>query len=252
MRHGDFKKVERYCFFVGYARSGHSLIGSLLNAHPEMVISNELNAMRFVKKRIPRDPLYGLIWARDQFFGSRGRQWTGYDYNVPNQFQGRYTKLRVIGDKKGAATTRSLRQDPWILEKLRKVVHVPLRVVHVTRNPFDNIARMRLSGRTSLETVIQRYTELCETVEVTRTRLASDELIDVRFEEFSELPSDWLARICKFLGTEADPRFLADCSAIVAPPSSRARDQITWEREDIQKVSDLISRFEILQGYSFD
>ena len=33
--------VEKFVFFVGYARSGHSMIGSVIDAHPDMVIAHE-------------------------------------------------------------------------------------------------------------------------------------------------------------------------------------------------------------------
>ena len=35
--------TETYCMFLGYQRSGHSLIGALLNAHPGTVIAHDLS-----------------------------------------------------------------------------------------------------------------------------------------------------------------------------------------------------------------
>ena len=157
----DFGHVERYCFFVGYARSGHSLIGSLLNAHREMVVSNELNSLRFVQHGFRRNQVFALVLARDAMFGNMGRLWTGYDYSVPNQFQGRFTRLKVIGDKQGGGSTRRLREDLGLIERLRRVVGVPIRVLHVTRNPFDNISRMTVNSRFDLQNTIQRYSGLC-------------------------------------------------------------------------------------------
>jgi hypothetical protein len=40
-----FNDVKYYVMFIGYAHSGHSLIGALLDAHPNMIISNELHAL---------------------------------------------------------------------------------------------------------------------------------------------------------------------------------------------------------------
>ena len=36
--------------FIGYPRSGHSLIGSLLDAHPEVIVSDEYNVVENWKK----------------------------------------------------------------------------------------------------------------------------------------------------------------------------------------------------------
>jgi phage terminase large subunit-like protein len=41
-----FHDVGVFCIFIGYPRSGHSLVGSLLNAHPEVIISHELDVLR--------------------------------------------------------------------------------------------------------------------------------------------------------------------------------------------------------------
>ena len=45
MRHvlnnpGLFDDVERVCLFIGYQRSSHSLVGSILDAHPEAAIAH--------------------------------------------------------------------------------------------------------------------------------------------------------------------------------------------------------------------
>ena len=96
----QFAAVEKYCFFIGYPRSGHSLVGSLLNAHPEILIAHELDALGYVEHHFGRAQLYALLLERDQVFASMGRKWMGYDYVVPNQFQGRWSRLRVIGDKR--------------------------------------------------------------------------------------------------------------------------------------------------------
>ena len=58
------------------------------------------------------------------------------------------TLSQVIGDKKGGITSHLL-VDPSrmsILEEVNQVVQVPMKFIHITRNPFDNIATMMLRG----------------------------------------------------------------------------------------------------------
>src|SRR5512143_1721936 len=55
---GEFLRVERFCLFVGYPRSGHSLVGAFLNAHRHAVVSHELNVGPLVLAGISRDALY--------------------------------------------------------------------------------------------------------------------------------------------------------------------------------------------------
>ena len=36
-----YDSVKTYVIFVGHSRSGHSIVGSLLDAHPEVLVSHE-------------------------------------------------------------------------------------------------------------------------------------------------------------------------------------------------------------------
>src|SRR6476659_2173203 len=128
-RRHELASVEAFCIFIGYPRSCHSLLGSLLDAHPEMVIAHELDVLTFVAAGWPRRALYSRILNHDATFTESGRQWFGYDYRVPGQWQGRVSKLRVIGDKKGGKTTERLGARPDLLERLRHTVEVPVRLV---------------------------------------------------------------------------------------------------------------------------
>ena len=88
-RRPPLKDVQRFCFFIGYARSGHSLVGSLLNAHPRMVIAHELDALRYVRMGFSRSQIYALLLEQDERFAAIGRTWSGYDYTVPGAPPGR-------------------------------------------------------------------------------------------------------------------------------------------------------------------
>jgi hypothetical protein len=62
-------------------------------------------------------------------------------YAVPGQWQGTYQdKLEIIGDKKGGTTSAILANKPEELDRVRDLVKVPIKLVHVIRNPFDAIA----------------------------------------------------------------------------------------------------------------
>ena len=147
LRHAKtFDTVERFCLFIGYPRSGHSLVGSLLDAHPDVVLAHELDALKYVAAGYRRKQLYWMILRRDAEFTRSGRRWTGFDYAVEGQWQGRYERLQVIGDKKGGVSTFRLGARPELLDRLRRVVGAEVRLIHVVRNPFDNIATMSRRG----------------------------------------------------------------------------------------------------------
>ena len=49
LRQHRYKSIESFIIFVGYPRSGHSLIAALLDAHPEIVISMEWGALSHLR-----------------------------------------------------------------------------------------------------------------------------------------------------------------------------------------------------------
>jgi hypothetical protein len=248
-----FGQVGTFAFFLGYPRSGHSLVGSLLNAHRDAVISHELDALRYVQNGFRRTQLFGLILHRDQQFASIGRRWSGYEYEVPGQFQGRVERLAVIGDKRGGMSTLRLGTRPELLERLRRVVRVPVRAVHVIRNPYDNIATLAKRDGTSIGEATRTYVNLSLKLQTARPAFAPGELLELRYEDFVAAPADTLARICTFVGLDPEPSYLEACAGVVWPSSSRSRDAAPWTDEDLRRVERrVVRRFAELDGYRFD
>ena len=51
-----------------------------------------------------------------------------------------------MGDKKGGKTTRQIlkKENQQALKEIQRVLNIPVKFVHVVRNPYDNIATMLL------------------------------------------------------------------------------------------------------------
>jgi len=244
--------LERFCFFVGYARSGSTLIGALLNAHPEVVVANELDVLRQVDLGLSRNRIFSLLLDRERQFAAMGYQWTGYDYTVPGQYQGRFERLRVIGDKRAGRSTHRLGENPELLDLVRSTVGMPIRVIHVVRNPFDNVATMARRGQRGLSPAIANYLQLSRTVDCIRTRLEPDELLDVRYESFTEHPEQHLLELCTFLGVHASADYLKSCASLVHPSTTRSRDTLLWSPAERFEIEAVIERRPVLAGYEFD
>lgn len=249
---GAFDTVTCFCLFIGYPRSGHSLIGALIDAHPHAVVSHELNALRYVRAGIQRDPLYTLILQNSRAHARAGREWTGYSYAVPDQQQGSFTSLKVIGDKRGKTTTRQLQRDPALLERLRGVAGVPVRLIHVVRNPYDNIATMARRNGHGLAENVRRYFEMADAVETIRERLPAAHVLDVRHEAVIDDPRGELVRLCRFLGLEPEPGYLEDCAGIVYDRPHQSRREAAWTPELIETVRARAERVDVLRGYVFE
>jgi hypothetical protein len=258
-----FAQLESFCVFLGYPRSGHSLVGALLDAHPRMVVAHELDVLRYVQAGFGRTEIFQLLLENSRRWAAEGREQTGYSYSVPDQWQGRFDALRVIGDKKGGMSTFRLRDDPGLLDRLAHLTGLQLKVVHVVRNPYDNIATMSHRKDTTqprgtreqavgIPEATLRYFSLCETVASVSSRLGPHQLFDLRHEDLVAAPEDRLRALCEFLGQPAREDYLRDCASIVFRERRRSRDSTEWSSEDVLTVARESSRFGFLAGYSFE
>ncbi len=246
-----FDAVETYCMFIGYSRSGHSLLGSLVDAHPDAVIAHELDALRLFHLGFRKSQVYSLILERERQRALGVRSSGRYDYAVPRQWQGRYRELRVIGDKKGGRSTRRLGSDPGLLDRVRRILGTRLRIIHVVRNPYDNIATMYQRRNAPLDHRVEYYFSLCRTVSDLKQRLDPAEVIDIRHEDVVSDPASSLTRLGAFLGLDMSTEYIEDCASILFPSPRQTRGRAPWTDELITKVAREIDEFEFLRGYCF-
>jgi hypothetical protein len=251
-RAADFAAVSAYCMFIGYPRSGHSVVGSLLDAHEHVLIAHELNALKFVEAGCTRAELFWLLAENSRRFAQHGRQWGDYRYEVPGQWQGRYSTLQVIGDKKGGSSSMLLARQPGLLEALRRVVPERLCLIHVTRNPYDNIATMARKDTRDLGKAIRLYFELCAVNRRVAADAGAGSVLHLRSEELIADPAAALRRLAAFLGVGAPADWLAACAATVAPSPHRSRDAIPWPAPARARVEAGIAEFDFLHGYRFE
>lgn len=249
---GDFRQLEHFLFFVGYPHSGSSLIGSLLNSHPEVVVSHEADVLRYVRPGIPRAMLLEMVLEGDRRFARVGRRWMNIDYGFAGTCQGTFVRLRVLGDKKAQRSVRRVRDDPAILERLRRTVRVPIRVLHITRNPFDNIASMARRPEEPLSGVIDHYSGVADAVDTVRSYLDESEFLAVRYESVVADPAAQMAGICRFVGVDSPEAFRAICACMIHPARGRSRDRLEWSPEQRHEVEELIAAHPPLAGYSFE
>jgi len=107
--------VEMFVLFIGYPRSRHSLVGAILDAHPEIIIPHEYNVLgewdRFRSQGAKQKNMakYLLFYelqelsSRQATFGLRAKNPVSmhmvgsYNYNVPGLWQGGYrSRIKVL------------------------------------------------------------------------------------------------------------------------------------------------------------
>ena len=143
-------RVKTFVFFLGHPRSGHSIVGSLIDSHPHMVMASEASVFTKLSAGsvAPTKPaIFNMLWnnARKSLKnGLRVKSFKGYTLSVDGLFQGRYIDhVDVIGDLNADITTKLLRSKPdkWsLVYNILKSLNVTVKIILVIRNPYDNIA----------------------------------------------------------------------------------------------------------------
>jgi len=244
--------LETVVLFVGYRRSGHSLVGALLDAHPDAIIAHGLDVLHHVRYGFRREQIASLILANARERAAQGRIVTGYSYAVPGQWQGRHRRLRVIGSTRGGATARALGERPLLAQRVAERMAAPVRWIHVVRNPFDNIATLALRGRrTDLESALSDYLRLLAGAEKLRGVVGADRLLDLRSEDLVADPAATLRRLAHWLGLDAPEAWVRDCAAIVFDAPHRTRADAPWTPALVERVAKEIARHPSLAGYRF-
>jgi hypothetical protein len=251
----ELSDLHAFCLFVGYPKSGHSLVGALLDAHPDMVIARATNPLALVvADGLSREEVFETLLENSRHHAARGRKQNRYVYYVDGQWQGRVRTLRVLGDKFSDRTTKRIRRTKGALETFEREVRLPLRLLHVTRNPFDMIARIAVS-KVTIGTPREKIAKA--TRYIARLAATNDEVIaagahpvlTVRHESMIERPQHELKRICDFLGVEAETSYLDACAGIVFPSPQRTRDLVDWGDGAADAVAEIIARHDFFHDY---
>jgi hypothetical protein len=138
--------------FIGYGRSGHTLVANLLNQHPNASIGRELRllwALWDSREQSNKARHYNLIAKRLlQMIQVQSREleqeisFSGYQQPVFGPTDPLQKKLLVVGDKFGGNTSKFIME--FGLEEFHDMMEPTkrhaLRLLHVVRNPFDMIA----------------------------------------------------------------------------------------------------------------
>lgn len=254
---GAFRNVDQFCIFAGYPRSGHSLVGALMDAHPEMIIAHELDVLDKLIRGFSFRHIYAMILENSRHYARTGRTWSGYSYSVKGQWQGKFSKLRVIGDKKGGRTTVLLSQQFDLIEKLRHEIPVPVKIIHVVRNPFDNIVTRARKGNDLRKEIttegirnnIHRHFEQAA-INYRVINESGCQVLTIRHEDLISKPQSVLIEICDFLGLEAPVGWLEACSGIVFEKPHKTRQLYDYPQEMIDEIHEKILLYPFFEGYS--
>ena len=281
--------VQKFVYFIGYARTGHSIIGSMMDAHPNMIITHEYqmfegNDSTLKAEDRTKTRLFNHIY-KHSFQESRAglrtadRDSKGYSLDVPGAWQGRFQTLKVIGNKFGGGTTFLYGSKPKAVQKffhdLRTAVQVPLAEIYVVRNPFDIISTAALymghrikygwkgprleaspddkyKNTKVLEERIRGFFRLAHALKEMIETCSLDNVLMLRIEDFIQDPKAVIRKICDHLDLECPLDYVELCYNKTFKEVSRSRDSVYWPERLRESVVQQMSEFPEFVGYTFE
>ena len=272
------ESVQQFLFFVGYAYSGHGILASMLDSHPNMVIAQEYSLFsKWIKKpKIHSDKnwLFNTLLENSRhnsLLSSRTRhsKKIGDMQDIPGGWQGQYKKhIRVIGDNARGMTTQMYRKNHTLFVhtywELQRTINIPIHAIHILRNPYDNIATTLLHSiqkkqhvNTTKDKNYQRlkqqiitYFKQVRSV-VNMIKKIPLKVIEVHTEDMISDPKNTMRKICSHLHVECTSVYLQICANSIYTSESRSRELVHWTGDNIQAVQDNIQNFSFLKRYDF-
>ena len=257
-----YSRVRTFVMFIGYPRSGHSLIASLLDAHPNIIIGMEWGVLPHLKMGYRQTQLFYSIQQNSRRFKrEEDNIWTGYSYKVENQWQGTYNEIQLIGDKFGGRTSLMFNDDPGLINLIENRIHVPVKYIHVIRNPFDVITTMTKRsyekhrkneklGDIELLPFIQSYFRRVNAIYKLK-KTGKFKIYDLFHENFVKNPHKELHSLLTFFGKSGSKEYFRDCVKIVNKEIHKSRYDIEWQEDLIKYVEKNIKKYNFLQRYSW-
>jgi len=258
-----YEGIQSFILFVGYPRSGHTLVAALLDAHPEVVLGIEWGVLSHLRMGYRRNQILFSLERHSRLFTNRlNNTWTGYSYKIPDLWQGRYQSIKLIGDKMAGRTSMILKTDPELINRLQTELGCPVKIIHVIRNPYDTITTMarrsfEKSGRKGemdtafLSQFVDRYFD--RVAEVQKLKEAGRfEIHDLYHEELIDQSESVIEGLLHFLGVGIPEHFVSRCSEAIYQQPHKSRFEFEWTEDLKSQVIEKIGKYRFLQDYRYE
>lgn len=231
--------------FLGNPRSGTTITRSLLDAHSNVLISNELNLVRFYLAGEDWKTILGRILDNSDRF-QRKPKWSGYNYKITAQGE---KNIKIVGDKKAGRSVKYWQTNNKLYKDIQEWSPIPIKIIHCVRNPYDTIARKVLKNKNTVSHNTNRYFELEKGASIAKAAFNKDNYHTVYLEDWIKRPKENLIELMNYLDLSCDKHYIENCLSILFNEEKKARSEITWKEEEIKKIAELSQDFSHLHYY---
>ena len=229
--------------------------------HPNAILSNQLNVLSLVEHNYSKAS--DIFSHSGKHYKRKSKQLeVTRDTIIKYQINGRenHRSIHLIGDKRGGTSSRRLfeLQSLSLLAKTKEVVQIPLKIIHVVRNPFDNITTMvtramKVTHKHGLSSIFTSKMDSYFTKVETNQKILSSPDYNVFTIHLEDFNRKTIQQLFDFLSLPTSSEFLNDCTSILWTKTNRSSQKVDfWTSERINAVKDRMRKVPFLSHYTFD
>ena len=276
--HQVINSVKKFVLFVGMGRSGSSILGSIMDAHPHVIVSHEYYVFNHFQEFNSsqdslKETLFNTLFSKSQIDATKQRNYARGLGNYSNVtklsalWQGTYkTYIEVIGDKGGAQIAIKYLENKEafikMYKELKEGLKMPILFLRPIKNPYDQIfanlhnhttqESQNLNKPKLLDIVINAvFTFHDATQELVENVLGEENVLDVHNCDLVDDPRGTISKIFDFLEVRISEDYLDVCAEKVFRSESKSRKLVQWTPKQIKMVEKRIKDHKTLSRYSF-
>lgn len=248
-----YESVETLCVLVGNRQGGRALVANILDSHEGAVVAPGADVVGALVQQEPaswdRDALIAsLVRESEQRQAARGEPNPSQPFQAANH-SGRFTELRVVGITRGERLVDGWRRDRDLFDRIAEHLRVSVRVVHVYRNPWDQIAvLLPREGDKTIGRYFARAGAIAQLKEA-----APVPVHDVSLETLRRDADRVLPELTDFLGLSSPTAFVARWDNLLLQSGRQPgepRKSQEWTRRQMLSIRRRLSGYPWLEPYA--
>jgi hypothetical protein len=240
--------ARSFVLIVGNARSGSTMLGSVLDGHPKAVVANETAGSANLWRTMSGPQILHEVRDNAVQAARSGRASEGYRYQIGPSPDAK-GEVWLAGDKAWNPALLMLHGKPDLLPSLEDRLQMPVRLVHAIRNPFDTIATMHRRSGASIEDRTRWYFMHCEAAAALRDRLPATHFLNSHHADLLADPAAELHRLCDFLGLPVVEEHRAAVARVLFERPRRTAALVPWTAAQRRAIVTRMAEFEFLDRY---
>lgn len=242
----NFDTLKSYMVFMRYKRSGSGLLASLIDAHPNVIFSRRSQIFRNYGE-VDREAFFDHLWNSTKPYRDKTFYANGYYY--PIEGVGKCKEPLIIGHKSSTSAHLPVCSEPERLDGFREYVKLPLKFVHLVRNPYSMVeARWQQKefrrSNFPVEPIIDHLKEVVKAQDQLYQRIEQDVYYQIHLEMLIKNPKTAMGRLCYFLEIPVLEDHLNRCAELVFDKEdSHTWVKPSWTSTDLNRVDKLIKDY---------